>query len=35
VKTLYENDIVVWGGDVRDREAWSGGCFVVLPTYEC
>ena len=24
VRTLHNNDIVVWGGDVRDKEAWSG-----------
>lgn len=24
VKTLSDNDIIVWGGDVRDQEAWSG-----------
>ncbi len=30
VKILHENDIAVWGGDVRDREAWSGGCFFYL-----
>ena len=24
VKTLCDNDIIVWGGDVRDQEAWSG-----------
>jgi hypothetical protein len=35
VKTLYENDIIVWGGDVRDREAWSGGCFSVDLPIEC
>lgn len=24
VKLLHENEIVVWGGDVRDKDAWSG-----------
>jgi FAS-associated factor 2 len=24
VKLLYDNDVIVWGGDVRDQEAWSG-----------
>lgn len=24
VKTLSDSDIIVWGGDVRDQEAWSG-----------
>lgn len=24
VKVIQENDILVWGGDIRDREAWSG-----------
>jgi FAS-associated factor 2 len=24
VNTLCDNDIIVWGGDVRDQEAWSG-----------
>ena len=24
VKSLYDNGIVVWGGDVRDQDAWSG-----------
>jgi FAS-associated factor 2 len=24
VKTLCDNDIIVWGGDVKDQEAWSG-----------
>ncbi|KAJ3492833.1 hypothetical protein NLJ89_g11154 [Agrocybe chaxingu] len=23
VKILYDNDVVVWGGDVQDREAWT------------
>jgi hypothetical protein len=24
VKLLYDNNIIVWGGDVRDQDAWSG-----------
>ena len=24
VKLIQENDILVWGGDIRDRDAWSG-----------
>ena len=24
VKALYQNDILVWGGDVHDLEAWDG-----------
>ena len=24
VRALHNNDIVVWGGDVRDKEAWGG-----------
>lgn len=24
VKSLSDNDIIVWGGDVRDQEAWGG-----------
>jgi hypothetical protein len=24
VKALYYNNILVWGGDVRDVEAWNG-----------
>jgi len=24
VKKLYDHNIIVWGGDVRDQEAWSG-----------
>ena len=27
VGVLSENEVVVWGGDVRDREAWSGEFF--------
>lgn len=24
VRLMHENDFVVWGGDIRDRDAWSG-----------
>lgn len=24
VRLIQENDILVWGGDIRDRDAWSG-----------
>lgn len=24
VKLIQENDILVWGGDIRDKDAWSG-----------
>ena len=24
VQLLHDNNIVVWGGDVRDKDAWSG-----------
>ncbi|KAF8954716.1 hypothetical protein BDZ97DRAFT_1927810 [Flammula alnicola] len=33
VKTLYENDIIVWGGDVRDQEAWSASEKLQATTY--
>ncbi|KAF9527193.1 hypothetical protein CPB83DRAFT_856527 [Crepidotus variabilis] len=33
VKTLYDNDILVWGGDVRDREAWSASEKLQATTY--
>ncbi|TFK37067.1 hypothetical protein BDQ12DRAFT_221041 [Crucibulum laeve] len=33
VKTLYDNDIVVWGGDVRHREAWSAAEKLQATTY--
>ncbi|KAF9004662.1 hypothetical protein BDQ17DRAFT_1241175 [Cyathus striatus] len=33
VKTLYDNDIVVWGGDVRNREAWSASEKLQATTY--
>ena len=30
VKLLNDSNIVVWGGDVRDREAWSGMSFCIM-----
>ena len=24
VNLMHENDFLVWGGDIRDRDAWSG-----------
>lgn len=31
VKSLYDNGIVVWGGDVRDQDAWSGKKKLCCP----
>jgi hypothetical protein len=28
---LYDHDILVWGGDVRDQEAWSGRLIFMIP----
>ncbi|KAF8154634.1 hypothetical protein B0H34DRAFT_676376 [Crassisporium funariophilum] len=33
VKILYDNDIIVWGGDVRDQEAWSASEKLQATTY--
>ncbi|RXW15804.1 hypothetical protein EST38_g10054 [Candolleomyces aberdarensis] len=33
VRTLHNNDIVVWGGDVRDKEAWSAAEKLQATTY--
>ncbi|KAH7907175.1 hypothetical protein BJ138DRAFT_1070633 [Hygrophoropsis aurantiaca] len=33
VKTLCENSFVVWGGDVRDRDAWSAAQKLQATTY--
>ncbi|PPQ99422.1 hypothetical protein CVT24_005409 [Panaeolus cyanescens] len=33
VKALYDNNIIVWGGDVRDREAWSASEKLQATTY--
>ncbi|KAH9475922.1 FAS-associated factor 2 [Psilocybe cubensis] len=33
VKALYDNDMLVWGGDVRDHEAWSASQKLQATTY--
>ncbi|KAK2460003.1 hypothetical protein APHAL10511_008009 [Amanita phalloides] len=33
VKLLYDNNVIVWGGDVRDREAWSASEKLQATTY--
>ncbi|KAF5310237.1 hypothetical protein D9619_010439 [Psilocybe cf. subviscida] len=33
IKTLQDNSILVWGGDVRDREAWSAAEKLQATTY--
>ena len=33
VGLLYDNNILVWGGDVRDTEAWSGTSLSTIPWY--
>ncbi|KIM43637.1 hypothetical protein M413DRAFT_68581 [Hebeloma cylindrosporum] len=33
VKKLYDNNIIVWGGDVRDQEAWSASEKLQATTY--
>jgi len=33
VKTLCDNDIIVWGGDVRDQEAWSAAERLQATSY--
>ncbi|GLB41111.1 putative UBA-like domain containing protein [Lyophyllum shimeji] len=33
VKLLHENNMVVWGGDVRDQEAWSAAAKLQATTY--
>ncbi|KDR79095.1 hypothetical protein GALMADRAFT_242958 [Galerina marginata CBS 339.88] len=33
VKTLFDNDIIVWGGDVRDRDPWSAAEKLQATTY--
>ncbi|KAF8632655.1 hypothetical protein AX17_004788 [Amanita inopinata Kibby_2008] len=33
VKILHDNNVVVWGGDVRDREAWSAAEKLQATTY--
>lgn len=32
VKALQDHNILVWGGDVRDVEAWSGKYQSLQPT---
>lgn len=37
VKLLYDNNVIVWGGDVRDQDAWSGDyyhCFGSRMSFE-
>lgn len=29
MRLIQENDILVWGGDIRDKEAWSGECVHI------
>ena len=24
VRLMHDNSFIVWGGDIRDRDAWSG-----------
>ncbi|KAI0056155.1 hypothetical protein BV25DRAFT_1903364 [Artomyces pyxidatus] len=33
VDLLHKNDFVVWGGDIRDREAWSAARKLQATTY--
>ncbi|KAF8066841.1 hypothetical protein FPV67DRAFT_1211834 [Lyophyllum atratum] len=33
VKLLHENNVVVWGGDVRDQEAWGAAEKLQATTY--
>ncbi|KAH9896512.1 hypothetical protein C8Q73DRAFT_780242 [Cubamyces lactineus] len=33
VRIIQENDILVWGGDIRDREAWSASQKLQATTY--
>ncbi|KAH9855493.1 hypothetical protein C2E23DRAFT_724045 [Lenzites betulinus] len=33
VRVIQENDILVWGGDIRDREAWSASQKLQATTY--
>ncbi|KAF9465844.1 hypothetical protein BDZ94DRAFT_1213664 [Collybia nuda] len=33
VKLLYDNNILVWGGDVQDQEAWSAAEKLQATTY--
>ena len=31
VELLHKHEFVVWGGDVRERDAWSGMCYPIFP----
>lgn len=33
VRLMHENDFVVWGGDIRDRDAWSAAQKLQATTY--
>ncbi|KAI0635398.1 hypothetical protein C8Q77DRAFT_1107844 [Trametes polyzona] len=33
VRLIQENDILVWGGDIRDRDAWSASQKLQATTY--
>ncbi|KAI0367261.1 hypothetical protein BV20DRAFT_1024608 [Pilatotrama ljubarskyi] len=33
VRIIQDNDILVWGGDIRDREAWSASQKLQATTY--
>ncbi|KAH7922727.1 hypothetical protein BV22DRAFT_1197199 [Leucogyrophana mollusca] len=33
VKTMHDNNFVVWGGDIRDRDAWSASQKLQATTY--
>ncbi|EPS97134.1 hypothetical protein FOMPIDRAFT_110679 [Fomitopsis schrenkii] len=35
LKLIQENEIMVWGGDIRDREAWSAAQKLQATTYPC
>ena len=38
VKLLYDNNVIVWGGDVCDQDAWSGNYYNYISsrmTFEC
>ncbi|KZT06631.1 uncharacterized protein LAESUDRAFT_743249 [Laetiporus sulphureus 93-53] len=33
IKVIQDNDIIVWGGDIRDKEAWSASHKLQATTY--
>lgn len=35
LKVIQEEDIMVWGGDIRDREAWSGMSMLSRAQIQC